>query len=88
MNLCQTAINIAMAQNLYDSDDQETIRIQNECLKRVNDFVSKKVKLYSKFIIDQSNLLVENSYTNYNNYLNSRNETVLNMLTEINNNFF
>jgi len=87
-NLCQTAISIAMAQGLFDSDDQETIKIQNECLKRVNDFVSKKVKLYSKYIVDQSNLLLENSYINYNNYLKARNDTVLNMLVEINNNFF
>ena len=87
-NLCQTAINIAFAQGWFDSDDQETMRIQNECLKRINDFISKKIQLYSKYVAIQSNLLLETTYTNYNNYLNSRNETVLNMLTEINNNFF
>lgn len=87
-NLCQTAISITMQQGLFDSNDQEIIKIQKECLNRINDFVSKKVKLYSKHIINQSNRLVENSYINYNQYLKSRNETVLNTLTEINNNFF
>jgi hypothetical protein len=88
LNLCQVGIYLSAKQWRFDNSDQNTILIQKNCLNKVNDILQKKATLYWKLITTQSNLLMQNTLTNYNNYLTSRSTTVDSSATKANNYLF
>ncbi len=87
-NLCQIWIYQAIKQWRFDDTDQDTITIQKNCLNKIKKILQDKAELYSKFITTETNLLMQNSIRNYNNYLTSRSITVDNTAVRANNYLF
>ena len=77
-----------MKRGLFDNNDEDTVTAQKLCLFNVNNLLSKKVKLYSIHITDQTNLLMQSILRGQNTYYTNRNFNLTDTITKTNNYFF
>ena len=73
-NICQTAVYLTMKQGRFDSDDEELLNKQKECVDKINKKLSELTKYFSNIIKTQSNSLAQRILTKYNENITNKKE--------------
>jgi len=82
LNVCQIATNYSRA--FWNFDSSDLTLAEAYCINRVYDILVSYSELYSKYIKIQWNILAQRALENYNNYFNSRTQSINTSVTRSN----
>ena len=82
LNVCQIATNFST--KLWNFNSADLTIAESRCIDRVYDVLLRYIYVYSHYIEVQSNLLAYRAVDNYNNYFNSRTQSINTTITRAN----